>query len=300
MPDITTDDGVRLHYHTAGEGKSIVFVHEFAGDLRSFEPQMRFFARRYRCIAFNARGYPPSDVPETPESYSQDRARDDILAVLDGLELDKAHVVGVSMGAFATLHFGLAYPGRAHSLVIGGCGYGAPKDVRAEFQAEALAMADRILSEGMEKAAESYSITATRIQLKDKDPRGWAELKSQLAEHSALGSANTMRGVQAARPSLYDLTDQLSALEVPALVMSGDEDEPCLDASLFLKRTVPSAGLVLLPKTGHALNLEEPGLFNQLVADFFHQVEAGRWRSRDLSASGGGIISSPEDPSKGS
>ena len=195
------------------------------------------------------------------------------------------------MGAFAALHFGLAYPDRARSLVVGGCGYGAPPDVRPQFQVEAEAMADRILVEGMASVAENYSVSATRVQYKHKDPRGWSEFKAMLAEHSALGSANTMRGVQAKRPSLFDLTTELSALQVPTLVIAGDEDEPCLDASLFLKRTVPSAGLALLPGTGHALNIEEPALFNQLVADFFHQVEAGRWVTRDLSSTATGILS---------
>ena len=115
---ITTTDGVKLHVEDTGHGAPIVFVHEFAGDCRSYEPQVRFFARRYRCITFNARGYPPSDVPPSAESYSQERARDDIRDVLDGLGIQGAHIVGISMGGFATLHFGLTYPHRAKSLVI--------------------------------------------------------------------------------------------------------------------------------------------------------------------------------------
>src|SRR5262245_6361312 len=125
MPHLTTDDGVQLYYEETGAGVPIVFVHEFAGDVRAWEPQVRYFSRRYRCIAYNARGYPPSDVPAAPEHYSQNRARDDIRAVLDALSIDKAHVVGLSMGGFASLHFGFAYPERAHSLVVAGAGYGA-------------------------------------------------------------------------------------------------------------------------------------------------------------------------------
>ena len=136
MPHITTDDGVRLYYEETGSGTPIVFVHEFADDYRSFEPQVRHFARRYRCIAYNARGYPPSEVPEDAARYSQERARDDIRAVLDGLAIAKAHVIGVSMGGFATLHFGLAYPIRAASLVVAGCGYGAEPSKRQQFHDE--------------------------------------------------------------------------------------------------------------------------------------------------------------------
>jgi pimeloyl-ACP methyl ester carboxylesterase len=94
MPQLTTDDGVRLYYEETGSGTPVVFVHEFADDYRGYEGQMRYFGRRYRSIAYNARGYPPSDVPEDPERYSQDRARDDIRSVLDALTIEKAHIVG--------------------------------------------------------------------------------------------------------------------------------------------------------------------------------------------------------------
>jgi pimeloyl-ACP methyl ester carboxylesterase len=278
---ITTDDGVKLYYEVSGEGTPMVFVHEFAGDYRSFEPQMRHFARRYRCIAYNARGYPPSDVPEAVAAYSQDRARDDILAVLDGLAIERAHIVGVSMGSLATLHFGLHYPDRALSLTLGGCGYGAPLNEQEKFRTESGSFAARIEAEGMASVAAEYGSGPSRVQFENKDPRGYAEFLAMLAEHSSLGSVNTLRGVQMQRPSVYELEASLSQLKVPTLIMAGDEDEPCLDASLYLKRTIPSAGFTLLPKTGHALNLEEPDLFNRLLDDFVHQVDAGRWTLRD-------------------
>lgn len=281
MPHITTDDGVRLYYEEAGSGYPVVFVHEFAGDYRSYETQMRYFARRYRCVAFNARGYPPSDVPEDWQLYSQERARDDIRAVLDGLGIAKAHVVGISMGGFATLHFGFAYPDRASALVVGGCGYGAQPDKRQQFRDETAHTAAMIESKGMAEASKIYGAGPTRVQLENKDPRGYAEFRAQLAEHSTKGSANTMRGVQARRPSLWDLTEQMKRLDVPTLIATGDEDEPCLEPGILMKRLIPSAALVVLPNTGHALNLEEPDLFNQVCGDFFHQVESGRWQRRD-------------------
>jgi pimeloyl-ACP methyl ester carboxylesterase len=281
MPHVTTDDGVKLYYEEAGEGIPIVFVHEFAGDYRSYEPQMRHFSRRYRCIAYNARGYPPSDVPAEVAKYSQARARDDVRAVLDQLGIDKAHVVGISMGGFAALHFGMRYGDRARSLVIGGCGYGAEKGKRAQFQAEAehaAVMFDRI---GMAEGAKRYALGATRVQLQNKDRRGWQEFAAQMAEHSALGSANTLRGVQKQRPSLFDLIDEMKKITVPSLVMTGDEDDPCIEPSVLMKRSIATAGLAILPKTGHALNLEEPALFNEMVERFIALVEANRWGVRD-------------------
>jgi pimeloyl-ACP methyl ester carboxylesterase len=280
----TTDDGVRLYYEETGEGVPLVFVHEFAGDHRSWEPQVRFFARRHRCITYAARGYPPSDVPESVASYSQKRAAADIGAVLDGAGIDRAHVVGLSMGAFATLHFGLDYPERALSLVAAGVGYGAEKTREAAFRQGAEEAARGFETKGSKAFAEIYGSSAARVQLEAKDPRGWREFVGQLAEHSALGAANTMRGVQATRPSLYDLEDRFGTLALPTLIIAGDEDDNSLQPSLFLKLAIPASGLLVLPKTGHTINLEEPDLFNRAVADFLAQVGAGRWGRRDPRA----------------
>ena len=284
MPYATTDDRVKLWYEETGAGQPIVFVHEFAADHRSWEPQMRHFGQRYRCITFSARGYPPSDVPEKPESYSQNRATDDIASVMDHLKLGKAHVVGLSMGGFATLHFGFRHPNRALSLVVAGCGYGAEKEQQAKFRAEVEIVGKSLKEEGMAKFAEKYAYGPTRVQFENKDPRGFAQFKKELAEHSALGSANTQIGVQGQRPSLYDLLDKMRALTIPTLILTGDEDWPCLAPSLLLKREIPSAALAVMPNCGHTINIEDPDQFNRLVGDFIVQVEAGRWPKRDPRA----------------
>ncbi len=245
---------------------------------------MRHFGQRYRAIAYNARGYPPSDVPNDPAAYSQDRAADDIAAVLDGLGVDRAHVVGLSMGSLATLHFGLRHPDRARSLVVAGCGYGAEKETRPRFQAEAAAIAAFIEQNGIQAFAAKYAYGPTRVQFENKDPRGFAEFKRMLAEHDALGARLTQLGVQRERPSLYDLTDELKALRVPILILTGDEDWPCLKPGLFMKQTIPSAALAIMPNCGHAINLEAPGEFNRIVGEFLAQVDAGRWPMRDSRA----------------
>jgi pimeloyl-ACP methyl ester carboxylesterase len=281
MPHATTNDDVKLYFEETGAGDPVLFIHEFADDYRSWEPQIRHFSRRYRCIVYNARGFPPSDVPPSPSSYSQMRAVDDALAILDHLSIKKAHIVGLSMGGFCALHFGLNYPERAISLVVGGCGYGAQADKREQFRDEALTTADSFESVGMAKTAERYALGPTRVQYQNKDPRGWREFAEHLAEHSAKGSANTMRGVQAERPSLYELVDEMAKLAVPTLIISGDEDEPCLEPALLMKRIIPSAGLVFLPLTGHAVNLEEPDGFNRAVQEFFTAVEHDSWGPRD-------------------
>ncbi|MDP1839988.1 MAG: alpha/beta hydrolase [Reyranella sp.] len=284
MPYARTDDGVNLHYEETGAGVPIVFVHEFAADHRSWEMQMRHFGQRYRAITYGARGYPPSDVPEKAESYSQERATDDIAAVMDHLKIDKAHIVGLSMGGFASLHFGLRHPKRALSLVVAGVGYGAEKDQQARFKAEVEVVAKSLLQEGMAAFAEKYAYGPTRVQFENKDPRGFAQFKKELAEHSALGSANTQIGCQGRRPSLYDLVEKMRAMTVPTLVLTGDEDWPCLAPSLLMKREIPSAALAVMPNCGHTINLEDPDQFNRIVGDFIVQVDAGRWPRRDPRA----------------
>ncbi|MBB5157793.1 alpha/beta fold hydrolase [Saccharopolyspora phatthalungensis] len=281
MPYATTDDGIRLYYEETGTGVPLVFVHEFAGDHRSWEPQVRHFARRYRCVVYAARGYPPSDVPPEPDRYGQYRAVDDLVTILDAIGADRAHVVGNSMGGFCTLHFGLRHPERARSLVVAGCGYGAHPDAREKFRSESEKIAVAFESEGSAEMAKWYGFGPARVQFEHKDPRGHAEHVAVLAEHDPVGAALTMRGVQKARPSLYDLPAELAALDVPTLIVAGDEDDGVLETDLMLKRTIPRSGLLVLPKTGHVTNLEEPELFNHHVERFLAQADHDRWPARD-------------------
>jgi pimeloyl-ACP methyl ester carboxylesterase len=281
MPYATSTDGVKLYFEETGSGRPIILVHEFAGDHRSWEPQLRHFGQCYRAIAYNARGYPPSDVPAEVSAYSQGQAADDILAVLDHLGLEKAHIVGLSMGGFATLHFGFRHPGRALSLTVAGCGYGAEPGKRQTFQSEADAIVATLRAQGMPAFAERYAYGPTRVQFENKDPRGFAEFKAALAEHDAVGAANTQAGVQRERPSLYDLTGQMQALRVPTLVLTGDEDWPCLLPGILMKQHIPTAALAVMPNCGHTINLEDPDQFNRIIGEFLTRVDCGRWPSRD-------------------
>jgi len=275
MPYATAFDGVRLHYEESGEGTAVILVHEFAGDLWSYEFQIRALARTFRCVAFNARGYPPSDVPPDQAAYSQESACKDILAVMDHLRIERAHLVGVSMGGFTSLFFTLAHRDRVRSLVAAGCGFGADLKTRDEVRGDIDEASRRMQETGMTVFADTYAHAPARIQFKIKDPRGWEEFRSRLANHSLAGAAMTLRGVQRERPSVYTLGTELRGLDTPILLIVGDEDEACLEPSLFLKRTLPNAGLSVLPSTGHTVNLEEPDAFNRLCREFFDAVDRG-------------------------
>jgi pimeloyl-ACP methyl ester carboxylesterase len=273
--------GVRLYVEETGTGYPIIFVHEFAADHREWEPQVRYFSRNYRCVTYAARGYLPSDVPDAEAAYHYTHFADDIAAVIRHIGVSTAHVVGLSQGAYATLMFGLRHPQMASALVAAGCGSGSPREQREEFRKLCVANAQRFLTEGSSAMARELGVGASRVQLQNKDLRGWQEFVDHLSQHSAKGSALTMRNYQGERPSLYDFAEQFSALTIPTLIIVGDEDDACIEPSVFLKRTIPTAGLFIQPRTGHAINLEEPAVFNREVQEFFSTVERGRWGRRD-------------------
>ncbi len=283
MPFIVSG-GVRLYAEETGRGLPIVWLHEFAADFRTWEGQVRRFSRNYRCITYNARGYPPSDVPDTGEEYTYDRHREDLRAVLDGFGIEKAHVVGLSMGAYSGLQFAIRYPERVVSLLFASGGSGSARENRERFLINANEGAERMLSEGMPSAASGLAHGATRVQLLNKDPRGWEEFRGFFSEHSAIGSALTFRNFQARRPSLFEFETVLTELDVPVLLAVGDEDDPVIETNIFLKRVLPRAGLWICPRTGHGINLEEPDAFNEAAARFFSAVESGHWGRRDPRA----------------
>ncbi|HEU5424976.1 MAG TPA: alpha/beta hydrolase [Nitrolancea sp.] len=271
-------NGVDIFYEEAGAGPPVVFSHEFAGDAQSWAPQVHAFSRLYRCLTYNHRGFPPSSVPDDPAAYSQDLLVEDLRGLLDTLGIERAHLVGLSMGGNVVLNFALRYPERCHGVVVAGCGAGTTN--RERFERDIEQIVDILATRGMAAFAETYSQGATRLPFRRKDPAGWQVFRERLAEHSARGMMLTQLGVQRLRPTVYQLEEHLRQLRVPALILIGDEDEPCVDPAVFMKRVIPSAGLVVIPQSGHTINLEEPARFNDAVLDFLRLVEAGRWPVR--------------------
>jgi 3-oxoadipate enol-lactonase len=281
MPYAVTSDKVKLYFEEVGQGIPVLFVHEFASDHRGWEPQMRELGKRYRCIAYSARGYTPSDVPADKDTYSYMHVMRDCVAVLDHLKIDEAHIVGLSMGGYTALQVALNHPARVRSLVLAGTGSGSERAFTEEFHKNSRELADKFEREGSAAVAQTYGLGPSRVPFLVKDPRGFAEFSRMLSEHDAQGSANTSRGFQGARPSVHDFESGIRALKIPALIVVGDEDERCIEPSLFLKNAIAASGLVMFPKTGHVVNLEEPDLFNQVVGDFLSHVDAGGWLPRD-------------------
>jgi pimeloyl-ACP methyl ester carboxylesterase len=274
----TTVNGVELYYEDTGSGFPVVFCHEFAGDYRAWEPQVRALDRLHRCITYSQRGFPPSSVPTDLESYSQDLLIADLHGLVSHLQLRQAHFVGFSMGGSVVLNFALRFPELCRSIVVVGTGAGATN--RARFERDIPQVVELIRTRGIQAFAETYAEGPTRQPFKRKDPYGWSVFRQQLAAHAPDGQSLSMLGVMLRRPTIFSLEDELRNLHVPTLIAIGDEDEPCVDVAVFLKRVLPSAGLLVLPQSGHAINLEEPALVNSAVLDFFRLVEADRWATR--------------------
>jgi pimeloyl-ACP methyl ester carboxylesterase len=277
MPRATLN-GVELYYEDSGEGPPVVFCHEFAGDYRSWDPQVRAFGRTYRCVTYSYRGFPPSSVPQAADAYSEELLIEDLRALVEHLQLPPAHFVGFSMGGSMVLKFALKYPQLCRAIVVVGAGSGTTN--RERFEQDIERTVSLLRDQGIEAFAEIYAEGPSRQPFKRKDRHGWETFKRQLADHSPVGQAFTMLGVQRKRGTIFQLEAQLGGLAVPTLIVIGDEDEPCVDPAVFLKRHLPSAGLLVIPQSGHAVNLEEPALFNGAVLEFFRMAEAGRWARR--------------------
>ena len=258
MPYATTDDGVKLYYEEVGTGSPIVFVHEFAADHRSWETQMRHFGQRHRCITYSARGYPPSDIPETPAGYSQDRATDDILAVMKHLGIDRAHVVGLSMGGALAQLIALEHPGRVASLTLiatSPAGPGEPDlpDMSAEGRAAFGQLTEPDWSD--RAAVIDYATGLSRASAgrsRPFDEQGtralWervldrtTNIESSMKNHYATEGGGRWR-------------ERLGAIDMPVLVVHGTEDPMFgLAHGEALAREIPGAELLVLEGSGHEL-----------------------------------------------
>jgi pimeloyl-ACP methyl ester carboxylesterase len=278
---VETSDGVRLHLTDQGDGPPVLFLHEYAGDHRSWAGQVAELQDEFRCITLSARGYLPSQVPTELEAYGWQRAVQDVIDVLDALQIQTAHLVGLSMGGYTALQVGRLHPDRVRSIMAVSSGSGSDPAVRAAYLQEAAVVAEQLRARGTAAVGGQMAVGPSRIQLKQHNEPAWHEFVEQFTEHSAEGLALTILGVQAGRPSLWELMDDFRQLPVPLLVVNGDEDEACLSTGLLLKRTAPSCGLLVLPNSGHVPNLEDPGQFNAITRRFLRRVESHTWPERD-------------------
>lgn len=283
-------NGTHIFYQEYGSGFPMVWAHEFAGSFESWQEQVRYFSRRYRVIVYNARGYPPSWVSERADDYSQEHSVEDLYQLLNYLGIEQAYIGGLSMGGGLSMVFGLTHPEKAKALIVAGAGTGSTDP--ETFRAQCERYAQQLESGGMQ-GMRDYLMGPTRIQLYRKDPLAWQRFASLFLRHSATGSAMTFRRVQGQRAPLFAWQEQMRQCQIPTLILAGDEDDPCLEPSVFMKRNLPNATLRTFPRSGHTINIEEPELFNQVVDEFLCAVERGEMRPRE-QGSGTGFLTDLE------
>jgi pimeloyl-ACP methyl ester carboxylesterase len=276
MPKVKVN-GLELYYEETGSGFPVIFCHEFAGDYRSWEQQVRHFARRYRVITYNYRGYAPSDVPTDPAAYSQEILISDMRELMRQLSIEQAHIVGIATGGNVALNFAIAHPDVTKSAIVAGAGAGTVN--RDKWVAAGRAMAKSIAENGSAAIVKSIEGAPQRQALRTKDPRAWDEFIGVIRDLSPAGAERSMLNVLLTRKPVTDLAEAIDGLTLPVLVMVGDQDTPAFEPSLFIHRHARHAGLAVFPFTGHTLPIEEPALFNRLADQFLAAVDNGRWGS---------------------
>jgi pimeloyl-ACP methyl ester carboxylesterase len=267
MPYATASDGTRLWFEAAGAGPALLLAHELCSDARQWKGQVAALSRRFRCLTPNARGYPPSAVPETDDAYLWDRFAGDLGAVLDAAGEARAILMGWSMGAYAALQFARLHPDRVRALVLAGIGSGSPGADTALWRMQMRDLAAAWL-EDPRRAARTMAEGENRQALRRLDPAAFAAWLADLEGHSPEGMARTCANYQGRRPSLQDFAAGFAGLEVPTLIVCGEEDAPCMETSRWLAAALPQARLWEPRGLGHAPNLEAPELFNAEVGRF--------------------------------
>jgi proline iminopeptidase len=274
-----------------GSGTPIIFLHEFAADHTNWEPQMRYFSRGHRCIAYSARGYTPSDVPPDAAVYTYKHFYTDALAVLDHLGIAKAHFIGLSMGSYSSLQVGLNAPERALSMTLAAVGSGSGLENLDAFRAQCRANAEQYEAVGSVEVAKLTREAPSRIPFLLKDPRGHADFYAALARHDAKGSANTMRSFQGGRPSIYTMTDAIRKVPTPALILCGDEDDNCVGPEPVPEAASAGGGAVVLSEVGPRAQSGRAGAV-QRDGGALHRAGRGRKMAgarSEVDGEGGGL-----------
>jgi pimeloyl-ACP methyl ester carboxylesterase len=265
MPRVSIND-VALYYEITGTGPPLVLVHGFACGIRSWDPQVKALARRFRVITYDVRGHGVSDAPHEALRYSQPISVADLGALLDRLRIKRAIVGGLSMGGNIALNFALAHPERVRALIVADTGAGS--DETAEWIGDARTFAAALDGGGVEAFADLACANPLFARYVARGPEAERFIRACLMTHRAHGLAHTAREVLAKRPTIYSLEPRLRALSTPTLLIVGEHDAPCLRVHRFMAETIPRATAIAIPRVGHLTNLEAPDVFNRAVARF--------------------------------
>jgi pimeloyl-ACP methyl ester carboxylesterase len=254
-------DGARLSYEVAGDGEAVVLIHSGITDSRSWDPQFAEFARRFRVVRYDMRGFGQSDV-----SHGEYSARADLEAVMVAAGIERAALVGVSMGSSLALDFALEHPERVGALVMVGPGISG-RD-RSEAFKTLMDEVDRIfehkgLDATIEREMEIWLYGKGRVAA-DVD----AKVRAAVFKMDRYNSARFPDDLKA-RPLDPPAIARLGEVAVPTLIVVGDRDvADVFDAADRLESGIAGAQRVVMEGTAHVPNMEQPEAFNRIVLDF--------------------------------
>ena len=269
MP-IAKVNGIGIYYEEAGRGRPLVWSHGFACGAKMWEPQVAAFADRYRVIVYDVRGHGASEVPAGPDAYSQPTSVEDLYQLLRHLGIERACVGGLSMGGNIALNLALAHPEIVAGLIIADTGAGS--DDTPTWKNKCADWATILESRGIEAFADVMTADPLLAHYVAQGPEAARRMRSLVTTHRGQGLAHTLRGVLATRPTIYALEPRLKVLDVPALIIVGEHDEPCVKVSRHMAQTLPRAELVLIKGVGHMTNLEDPTTFDAVAERFLARL----------------------------
>ena len=258
---------MELHHEIAGAGQGVVLIHEGIADSRMWDVQWPDYTERFRVLRYDMRGF--GETPLPPEHFSHGQ---DLLDLLDRLEMERAALVGVSMGARVALEVALAQPQRITALVLVGAAMPAGEWSSAvqEYGGEEMRLLEAGDADGAAELTVRFWVDGVGRTADDVDPtirRRVFEMQRRAYEHwKEVGDAAEEREL------VEDAGGRASELGVPVLMVVGDHDQPeCIDTAERLAREIPGARLERIADTAHVPSMERPAAFDALVVPFLEQ-----------------------------
>jgi 2-succinyl-6-hydroxy-2,4-cyclohexadiene-1-carboxylate synthase len=268
--------GVRIHAEIVPCAESaappVVVLHGFTGSAEGMRGVVAELCQTRTTICVDLVGHGCSDAPDDVKEYSMERCVSQIASVVDALEFERPHLLGYSMGGRAALAFCAAHPGRTRSaLLVGASGGLADPTARANRIREDEALADRILSAGLEKFVDEWmakSIFASQERLGDAM---LLRLRDERMRNRPHGLALSLRGMGTGAMAPVDLEE----LNVPTCFVAGAEDPKFCEVARAYGERLPNSRYEIVPTAGHAVHLENPKDFGRVARTFFGRVDAG-------------------------
>jgi len=244
-------DGVNIYYETHGQGPAILLTHGYAATSQMWRGQVEALAKDHTLILWDMRGHGQSDSPDDDAAYSESSTTADMAALLDLHGFDSAVIGGLSLGGYMSLAFHADYPARVKALLVIDTGPGYKRaEPRAAWNRRANARAEAIEKHGLAALAGG---SPERSRSVHKDPQGLVRAaRNMLTQYNAR------------------VIESLPSIAVPTIVVVGEQDEPFLAATDYMATKIPGARKVMVPNAGHAVNIDQPAVFNAAIVDFLN------------------------------